>query len=117
MEWITKRSNNYAAAKSDVVIVRRKSNNDRAPRYGVRFKNGKHLSITNNKKIMYAFTNSRIYFNQCNENNGFTLSDFSVDNRTCCMQITRLNDDFIGDYMLEYDAKEKLYYIDLEKKI
>lgn len=45
MEWITKRSNNYAAAKSDVVIVRRKSNNDRAPRYGVRFKNGKHQTL------------------------------------------------------------------------
>lgn len=115
MQWITKlKSANLSDA--DISITKTKSKEGKI-RFCVRFRNTSFNKITTNRKIVYAVNGKRIYFKQGDGRNGFSLNSFNVDNTSCSTMFSLLDDEHAGDYMLEYDKAEKLYYIDINKKI
>lgn len=116
MEWITKLKA-ASLSNADVSITKTAKSNKNKIRYALRFRNMSYAKITTTKKIVYALSGSKLYFKEGNEREGFSLNGFNIDNTACSTMFTLLNDEYCGDYKLEYDKAEKLYYIDTEKKI
>jgi len=62
---------------------------------------------------VYAVASPKIYFKQGAEKEGFKLSKNADSSTSSFIKIIPTMDlsDFVGDYDLQFDRSEKLYYI------
>lgn len=113
--WVTKlNSGSFSKADVSINIIKNGSNKIQ---YSFRFRNNSFLRFTKTDFMEFAATGTRIYFRESNEKNGFKLSTPSNDGKNKTVKTVVNLDKFIGDYELLWDSKERLNYIDLNKKI
>ena len=113
--WVTK-SNSHATSQRDVSITLNKNGANKI-QTAFRFRNNSFLRFTKNEYVVFATTDTRIYFKEGTSKTGFKLTCKSVDGKSAMFKTAEDLKKFIGDYDLLWDSKEKLNYIDLTKKI
>ena len=86
-------------------------------RISFRFRNGSYKKITQTNHIVFSIIPNKIYFKESDENKGFKLTGHGKNNDSCSFQATGNYPTLEGDYAMEYDKKEGLYFVDLEKKL
>lgn len=113
-KWIEKQTK-CQSAKTDVsVTINSKGKNGRYTNFI--FRNNSFLRFSKNNKVVFAIVNDRIYFKEGNEKTGFSLTNPNKDGTTRSFKCDGEQTNFLGDYDLLWDSKEKLNYIDLNKK-
>jgi hypothetical protein len=116
IEWIDKKR--MSVRECDITITMKKSSNKRMCANFI-FRNDCWEIISDNTKIDFGIDSekpTRIYFAQGTEGRGYKLcTNGNQKNRYIAISNFDVND-FIGDYNLLFDTKERLYYIDSNNK-
>lgn len=118
-DWLVKeRCRNYDTG-CDVSIRREKWQNE--SKTSITFYNNSYAKITKSGFIACAVHESRLYFKECDKVSGYQLTSFSKDKSRCnfklkekYLPVTSIES---GNYILQWDAENRLYYIDVLDKI
>lgn len=73
----------------------------------ISFRDGANLKITKGDRIRVGITASRMYFDESSK--GYALSKSGNITRFCKLPGKREN--FVGDYNLQFDAENKMWFI------
>lgn len=115
LTWITKRS---GVGESDVTIsIVKSSHSNNGVCSTFRFRNNSYLRITKNDFIEFAVTDSRIYFRESNNKDGFKLTSKSNHDKNASLKTVVDLSQYIGDYDLMWDKELQLNYIKLKEEI
>ena len=112
-EWIGK-SRSARRSDSDVSITINTGRGRKVTAF--RFRNNSILSITKTGYVEFAVCKDRIYFRESNKRNGYS-ANMKPEEKSCGFRTAHVFKNFVGDYVLRWDAKENLYYIGLETQI
>lgn len=119
MEWIEKRHLSSHQSNGDVIITDL-CDCEKHKRCCIKFHNTSYSKITTNGLIAFATEHNRMYFREGSAK-GFKLTGFDKHNTSCHIYITKSYiencEAHFGAYKLQYDVKEKLWYIDYTKKL
>ena len=83
-------------------------------------KNSIYKIISNEEYIVVANDGNKIYFKESNSKQGFRLSKWTSNSKIFKVLRPRFplnEDDWAGEYNLEYDSKLGLHYICLNRKL
>lgn len=114
--WIEKTNIKNSQVKTDVSITTNLKGKGKDRYTNFIFRNNSFLRFSKNNKVVFAIVNDRIYFKEGNEKTGFSLTNPNKLGTTRSFKCSGEQTNFIGDYDLLWDSKEKLNYIDLNKK-
>ena len=117
MEWIEKEksSNSHAERGVEVRVSTVRSKPKKATSFT--FYNNAHLKVTKNEYIVCAMLGNRIYFKESNDLKGYKLSGKkNLKTISKVFRVGLLPEKTNGCYLLEFDHKDGLYYVDLINK-
>lgn len=115
LTWITKRS---GVGERDVTIsIVKSSHSNNGVCSAFRFRNNSYLRITKNDFIEFAVTDSRIYFRESNNKDGFKLTSKSNNDKNASLKTVVDLSQYIGDYDLMWDKELQLNYIKLKEEV
>lgn len=113
--WIEKGFTSKGIKCADLTITN-SDKKSKKERISFRFRNGVFKKITSTDYMVFAVVNNRIYFKESDKIKGFKLTGFGKESDSCSIQATGNYPVLEGNYLVEYDKKEHLYFVDLEKK-
>jgi hypothetical protein len=115
--WIEK--NHYASKgmKGADLTITNSCKEAKKEKISFRFRNGTYKKITQTNYIVFSIIPNRIYFKESDANKGFKLTGYGKYNDSCSFQVAGNYPTLEGSYTIEYDKKEGLYFIDLEKNL
>ena len=111
MEWFTKSRQKNTNQDCDISVSINKDG-----KTCITFKNSSYLKITTTGHLIVGKENNKLYFGGSDRYEGFKLTTFNQAKTTCHVKITGL-DFVIGDYNLEFDKDQALYYIDSDRRL
>lgn len=110
MEWIGKsKSRGFGVKEVSITMQKAKERKQTSFRFG----NNCFLRISKSGYIVFALVGNRIYFKESTDKVGYRLT--ARTNEAVCFKTNVQLDNFVGDYDLKWDSKERLNYI--EKKV
>lgn len=111
LNWISKQET-YSSADISIKVYQQKNSYTG----GIIFRNKSDIAITSNGYIQIAIAENRLYFRKSDVKDGYHVNS-KGGNSTKALRI--VNEQFYdfckkykGDYKLEYDKKNDLYYIE-----
>lgn len=115
--WIGKGNSTAGTVGSADVTITLSAETTKITKTNFRFRNECFKKIAKSGYIVFAINNNKVYFNESTESRGFKLTNISKLGDKASFQCNGLKEPIVGNYDLEYDKVNKLYFIDLEKKL
>ena len=123
MEWIKKRVARVANNSGSDVTLSVTRYIGRDEHVVIKFRNHSYAKITKTNSMVLGISGTRLYFREALTTEGFTLTSFNKIKSTAHFKVSmsqlKLSSTKIelGDYNLQYDTSQKLYYIDVTNKL
>ena len=111
MEWFTKSRIRSRLQDCDVSVTLNKDGHT-----AITFKNGSYLKVTTTEHIIVGQEGTKLYFGGSDRYEGFKLTSFNRERTNCTFKVAKLRFE-VGDYNLEFDKDQALYYIDSNRKL
>ena len=121
MEWLEKdKSQNRTEFDGEVVLnTERRTNSDKRMLLFKFRKNSIHKIAVDCQYVVIAKDGNKIYFKESDKKRGFKIGNYCMNTKSFKVDLRKfpIDDEYFGEYNLEFDTKLGLHYICLNRKL